>query len=413
MRKTCFRLLLCCGVLYSPLILADDIVNIGLKSKMVYHVLSNCRFGSALAMNATSNSVTITNPGNTKNANIIGLRQVPDKLPDTYRASKVEFDDKGVMTLFGSNVQYSSAHSDAYPAVLFKDWTVSESADIYTKLYHYRVGMTLFSTLPQGVNAAAIFNKGEVNFSYRMTSGQGQLECDIYEHTEKGSRLLGLVDYVTDSGHGSYKTLAYGANAQERNSNAQILNLFSLNAQIVREYGGAYPRKRVLLTMSDDRAPAPGAAADKDTGGTRHMAAATPPATRPAPAVGYQFQSKVSNSTDHYIFRDCTRHDTHGSWVDSPSPADVIQPHGYFTFAMKSKGHGIQGEIRCAVSYKPKEAAAIEMGRLLIEIDANGTAFAVFPFINDPDTAKRLVDAKFKYTLWVDTDDAFSITVHE
>ena len=410
MKKNCFLFVLLGTVFYSPPVFSDNIVNIGIKSKMSQHVLSNCRFASALALDG--GSVSITYPGNTKNASIAGLRQSPGKLPDTYRASKAEFDDKSMMALFGQNVKYSSEHSGEYPAVLFKDWTVTEFADTYAKHYNFRVGMTLFSTLPAGVNAATIFNKGEVNFAYRMTAGQGQLECDIYDLKGK---LLGLVDYVTDSGPGSYKALAIGDNSQN-------LNLFSLDAKIVRDYGSSYPKKRILLTMSDDRTAAQGTGASKDPEGTRNSGPAMPAAAAapPAHAVGAQYQSKVSNMTDNYVFRNCTRHDTHGSWIDSPSKDDVIRPGGYFTFVMKSKGHGIQGEIRCTIHYQPKKDAAekeappeIEMGRLLIEIDNDGTAFALFPFINDPAKAKQLVDRNFRYTLYVETNDNYSITVRQ
>jgi hypothetical protein len=413
MKKTCFLIVVAGVALYSPPAFSDSIVNIGIKSKMSNHVLSNCRFASALALSTDTENVVIAS-GDTRHAKTVGLRQTPTELPNTDRASKVEFHDSAMKALFAPNVKYSSANSGRYPAVLFKDWSVTEFVDTHAWSYGYRGGMTLFSTLPQGKNAAAIHSQGELNFSYRMKDGQGELECDIYDKTDNDDKgnLLGLVDYVTDSSQGTYTTLAYGENNAEKARNGEILKKISMDAQIAKNYGGSYPKKRILLTMSDLHASAQGTGADKDPDGT--------PDTGPAPAApartaGAQNQSTVSNMTKNYTLRDCEKHDTHGSWINSPSPADVIGPDTYFTFTMKSKGHGIQGEIRCVIQYKTKTKDPVEiaMGRLLIEIDNDGTAFAVFPFINDEATAAQLVAGGFQYTLWVTVNDNYSITLNE
>ena len=66
MTKTCLLFALFGAVLYSPLAHSDNIVNIAIRSELEYHVLSNCRFASALAVNmrnGTMGSVTILYPG--------------------------------------------------------------------------------------------------------------------------------------------------------------------------------------------------------------------------------------------------------------------------------------------------------------------------------------------------------------
>jgi hypothetical protein len=385
--------------LYVPSSFADSITNIGIKSNLIYHNLSNCRFGSALQLSATSDKTVILPPNNTKYSKTVGLRSSTTELPDSYLASKIEFDDGNMKKVFQGNVAYSSENRDKYPALLFEDLTVTEFVGTMARHYDYNVGLTLFSTLPAGVNPATIYNKGEVNFSFRMSGGEGMIECDIYSND---GDLIGLIDFTTESSDGDFKTLPYGDNDSEKKENQDLLKSFSITKEKAHSYDGDYPKKRIMLTLSDRNVSTTPAKQKEEK----------PTTASKGVGVGYfSEQTIVTNATQKYTFSNCHRHGTHGDWKDFPDSSDIIGPGDYFTLKMKSKGNGIQGETRCDVSYQIQDGDLVKMGKLFVEMSNDGTAFALFPFINDKDTAEKLKHAKYQYKLHVENDGNFSLRI--
>lgn len=262
------------------------------------------------------------------------------------------------------------------------------------------MGMILFSRLPFGINPASIYEKGEVNFAYRIhSSAQGELECDIYD---LNGHPIGLIDFMTDSGSGSFKYLPYGNDPVEIKRNNTILSQLKLSSETIYNYATSYPKKRIMLTISDDNTPPPPAlvVSSEET---------TPPIL-----VAATFQAKVANNTENYYFKVVNVNDTHGKWTSQPAlNTKVYPPNGSFQLGMTSKGNGIQGEVNCEVYYKKNEQDidGIKVAYLIVEINNDGTAFALFPFVNDQETSNRLKDMKFKNTLHVVNDGAYSLIV--
>ena len=389
----------------SPASYADYIMTIGIKSKLADHLLSNCRVDSSLLRNTTSDNMGMSNPGNSMYGEIIGQRKSADALPNSYRATKMEFDtDKTIYHVFSDNFKYGEANQGSFPAVLTKSITVDEAVDYYVKHHYYNVGMTLFSAIPAGLNAATVYNKGEVVMSFRMEyGGQGQLECDIYDL--KGN-LIGLVDYFTnDDEDGLFGTMPYGANEDAHAANADKLKYFKLDTQVVHDYGHKYPKKRVSLIISDENVPY-----------DSKQSISTNDTPDPVDLKTYfSRQAVITNKTDDFVFKNCQKADRHGSWKSYPSTGDVIKPDQYFEFGMKSKGNGIQGVINCDVYYQlnGSEPDSLLVAKLLLEMNNDGTVIGLFPYVNDLDVSKKLLTANYKYTLHAENQGNYSFDIFQ
>ena len=125
-------------------------------------------------------------------------------------------------------------------------------------------------------------------------------------------------------------------------------------------------------------------------------------------------QADVANNTDNYYLKIVDQTDVHGSWTLKLAIGSVVPPNGSFRLNMKSKGHGIQGEVNCDVYYKDDQSEMIQVARLIVEINNDGTAFALFPFVNDLATSEKLSSEpmKFRNTLHVKNVGSFSLSIH-
>ncbi len=375
---------------------ANPIIIMGIKSKLNNYILSNCRIGSTLKYNQTAKSLTTSLDKTLYQGQTSGKRTSANALPDSKWASKMEFKSSTIIDIFGENFNYTLKNNSKYSATLTK--TAFAVVPMITAPYD--VGMTLASRLPAGLNASSIYRNGEINMSYRMDADTGQLECDIY-HQDGG--LIGLVDYITFSSNpAQYSTLAYGDTDPDIENNDNILKSLRLSSKTVYDFGHSYPKKRFLLTISNDY-----------TESDSEESAKTPT----KPILGSSGQATINNDTDDYTFKNCSKSDTHGSWDSYPDESKSYGPHEHFEFSMHSKGNGIQGQIDCEVYYSKSQtnSESYQVARLLLEMNNGGTAIALFPYVNDEATSNKLVAAKYQYRLYAQNveNNPYSYNIHQ
>lgn len=254
--------------------------------------------------------------------------------------------------------------------------------------------------------------------SFRMLGGQGQLECDIYDAS---GGLIGLIGFYTnDGGDGIPYSLAYGDDEESLTKNKHILSSMQFGNDDIppHNYGGKYPKKRVVLRIYDANVQSDeneklsiiqSPEANKKSIRKKNNATTTTLLTSSTQS------ATITNKTDDFVFKNCQKADRHGSWGSYPSPSDATLSGEHFTFTMNPKGNGIQGLINCEIHFQmpTKNTTTYQVARLVVEINNGGTVIGMFPYVNDPDVSDKLIKANYKYTLYAKNVGNYSFDIFQ